>query len=77
MKKIFFISCIAISALAVTTSANTNKHQNFYNQYALNDTVPNPTTDTMHNNMQNNQNNPQDTSMQPRTDTASTAPPRK
>ncbi len=83
MKKIFFICCIAISALAISTSANTNKQQNVYNRYAFNDTVPNSTTDTMHNNMnnnnnnnmQNNQNNMQDTGMNMHRDSTSTAPP--
>lgn len=76
MKKIFFICCIAISALAISTSANTNKQQNIYGQYALNDTVPN-TMDTMHHNMYGDtmHNNMMDTSMNMHRDSTKPAPP--
>ncbi len=49
MKQIFFICCIAISALAVSAFTNVNKHQINLSNYSLNDTVPSPMTDTMHN----------------------------
>ncbi len=79
MKKFFFICCIAISALVISTSANTNKHQNFYNHYALSDTVPNPMTDTMHHNMNMDtmNNNIMDTSMNMHRDSTKPAPPRQ
>jgi hypothetical protein len=77
MKKIFFICSIAISALAISTSASTNKQQNFYNYYALNDTVPNPAMDTMHHdmNMDTMHNNMMDTSMNMHRDSSKLAPP--
>lgn len=77
MKKFFVIVTIAVSALAVTTSANVSKHQLIINQHSLTDTFPQTDTmnrnnnwnrDTMHhNNMMN------DTS---RRDTSRTAPPK-
>jgi hypothetical protein len=55
MKKMFLIICVAVSALAVTTSANVNKHQLVITQHSLTDTIPQDTmnrdtstTDTMH-----------------------------
>ncbi len=63
MKKMFFICCIAISALAVSTSANTNKQQSVNGSYVLNDTVPN-TLDTTNNNWNSDSSNHNmDTSM--------------
>lgn len=76
MKKIFFICCIAISALALSTSASVNRHQDFSKSYVLRDTVP-TTSDTMQNNMNQNNMNNQDTGMNNmQTDTSSTKPPR-
>lgn len=46
MKKIFFICCIAISSLALSTSVSINKHQHFLYNKTLKDTTPRPMLDT-------------------------------
>lgn len=75
MKKIFFICCISLSALAVTTSAGINKQQILYSNHALNDTVPNM-LDTMHHNRNaDTMNNMMDTSMNMHKDSSRPAPP--
>lgn len=79
MKKMFFICCTALSILALSTSANVNRHQNFSNNIAVNDTVPSDMADTMHNNMQQNQQNNmmKDSGMNMKTDSTSTVPPQQ
>jgi hypothetical protein len=93
MKKILFICCIAVSAFAVSSSASISKHQNFSGYVTLSDTTPRRTSDSMkhqkmhnqnnmnnQNNNQNNmnsQNNMTDSGMSMKSDSTSTAPPRK
>jgi len=75
MKKLFFIISIAISAIAVSTSAGVNKHQVLFNKHYVTDTVPNRTLDTMnHNNWDTMHHNMGDTSMM-RRDSSGTRTP--
>ena len=77
MKKVFFICCVSISALAVTTSANITKPQILYSRNALNDTVPN-SLDTMHKNWNaDTMNHNMDTSMNMHRDSTRPAPPQQ
>lgn len=93
MKKIFFICCIAVSAIALSSSASILKHQKFVGYVNLNDTTPRRTDSTKHHKMhdqhnmnndqnsntnnQNNTNNMNDSGMTMKSDSTSTAPPRK
>ena len=82
MKKMFFICCIAVSALALATSANTNHYK--FNSVSNNDTTPPMMmTDSMHHGsmkMHHNKNKMMKDStagMTQSTDSASTAPPKQ
>ncbi len=83
MKKIFFICFIAVSALALGTSANTNSNHSA-NLYISNDTTPPMMSDSMHHGsmkMHKKGKMTKDTSstsgMSMSTDSTSTAPPKQ
>ncbi len=80
MKKTFFICCIAVSALALGTSANTNNYH-FNSCYVNSDTTPPMMSDSMHHGAMKHHKDKmmKDTTsgMTMSTDSTSTAPPQK
>lgn len=81
MKKTFFICFIAVSALALSTSAKMNNYQ--FNKYsAISDTTPPMMSDSMHHGSmkmhhKNKMMKDSTSGMTMSTDSTSTAPPKK